>query len=291
MLLGWIPALILAVFMIFWGLLEQKANAAFLESMVRMFGLPEAVRHAPKDFRSPVWTIAYEYFFRIQLYISLGLVLLVGPSLISQDLRFNAIPLYFSKPLRRVDYFVGKLGVIGVCLGAVAIVPALIAYVLGICFSLDLGIVPATIRILAASVGYGLIVVLSAGTLMLALSSLSRNSRYVAIMWAGFWIITGTLGTALTEAIRADWCPIISYRENLERLGNTLLDTTSAYEKLAGVTQGLQPQRQRRGPPRQREGLIEPNPPWYWSAGVLAGLFGFSLCILTTRVKSLDRLR
>ncbi len=28
------------------------------------------------------------------------LVLMVGPDLISQDLRFNAIPLYFARPLR-----------------------------------------------------------------------------------------------------------------------------------------------------------------------------------------------
>ena len=42
------------------------------------------------------------------------LVLLVGPELISQDLRFNAMPLYFARPVRRLDYFVGKLGVIAV---------------------------------------------------------------------------------------------------------------------------------------------------------------------------------
>jgi ABC-2 type transport system permease protein len=311
LLLALVPALILGTFMVFWGLLEQEANAAFLESLVRMFGLPDAIRNAPKEYRNPVWTIAYEYFFRVELYVSLGLVLLVGPGLISKDLRFNAMPLYFSKPLRRFDYFAGKLAVIGICLGAVVIVPALIAYVLGVCFSLDLSIVSATIRIVAASVLYGLIVVVSAGTLMLAFSSLSRNSRYVAVMWAGFWIISGTLGTALTETIRDDWCAIISYRENLERLGNWLLDTDSAYKKLAGVTQVIQ--RPKQQPPRvvrgrkmqqappepmdnrsfdgQRGRPAEPNPPWYWSAGVLAGLFGLSLCILTTRVKSLDRLR
>jgi hypothetical protein len=31
--------------------------------------------------------------------------------------------------------------------------------------------------------------------------------------------------------------------------------------------------------------------PWTWSAGVLAGLLGLSLCIMSMRVKSLDRLR
>ena len=59
------------------------------------------------------------------------LVLLVGPDLISQDLRFNAIPLYLSRPVRRFEYFLGKLGVIGVFLGAVTIGPALLAFALG----------------------------------------------------------------------------------------------------------------------------------------------------------------
>jgi ABC-2 type transport system permease protein len=31
--------------------------------------------------------------------------------------------------------------------------------------------------------------------------------------------------------------------------------------------------------------------PWTWSAGVLAGLFAASVLVLTTRVKTLDRLK
>jgi hypothetical protein len=33
-----------------------------------------------------------------------------------------------------------------------------------------------------------------------------------------------------------------------------------------------------------------PQFPWYWSAGVLVGLFGLSACILNL-VKSLDKLK
>ena len=46
--------------------------------------------------------------------------------------------------------------------------------------------------------------------------------------------------------------------------------------------------------PADERGLAEarvPQYPWTWSAAVLAGLWGLSLCILSTRVKSLDRLR
>ena len=46
------------------------------------------------------------------------LVVLAGPNLISRDLRFNALPLYFSRPLTRLDYFLGKLGVIAALVAA-----------------------------------------------------------------------------------------------------------------------------------------------------------------------------
>src|SRR5438876_12034911 len=106
----------------------------------------------PQDYRSAVWTIFYSFFFKAELASALFLVLIVGPSLISQDLRFNALPLYFSRPLRRIDYFLGKLGVVGWFLAMVMIFPSLIAYVLGLLFSLALSIIPATPPVLRASI-------------------------------------------------------------------------------------------------------------------------------------------
>ena len=37
--------------------------------------------------------------------------------------------------------------------------------------------------------------------------------------------------------------------------------------------------------------IMNPEYPWYWSAAVLAVLFGLSVCILHFRVRSLDRLK
>src|SRR5947208_1497662 len=79
----------------------------------------------------------------------------------------------FARPLRRFDYFLGKLGVIGALVAAVAVVPAVFAYVMGVCFSLDFTVIRDTYRLLLASVVYGLVIAVSVGTLMLALSSLT----------------------------------------------------------------------------------------------------------------------
>ena len=157
--------------------------------MRNVFG-PQSVAD-PKHYRVEVWTICYHYFLLAELRFSMLLILLVGPNLISQDLRFNALPLYFSRPLRRIDYFVGKLGVIAAFIGMIVIVPSIIAYVLGLLFSLDITIVKDTFRVLLASIAYGLVIALSAGLLILALSSLSRNSRYVALFWVAIWFSAG----------------------------------------------------------------------------------------------------
>ena len=78
-----------------------------------------------------------------------------------------------------------------------AVVPAVAAYVLGVCFSLDLSVIRDTWRLLPASILYGLVIVVSAGTLMLALSSLSRRSLYVGIAWVGLWIISSAVAGVL----------------------------------------------------------------------------------------------
>ena len=200
LLAAWLPAIALIAVLSIWGLLEQQVES-ILGSIGRL--LPAGMLADPQQYRTAVWTVSYAFFFQIQLFISLFLVMAVGPNLISRDLRFNALPLYFSRPLRRVDYFFGKLGVIGFFLAATILVPALAAYVLGVGFSLDLSVVRDTYRILLASMLYSIVILISAGTVMLALSSLSRRTIYVGLAWVGLWFISSTVSSILI-AIRAE---------------------------------------------------------------------------------------
>src|SRR5262245_7689764 len=194
---AWLPAIALVAFLALWGLLEQR-----VESVLNFFGSMQSpamrkILADPQQFRTAAWTVAYSWFLYAELFAAVCLVLVVGPSLVSRDLRFNAFPLYFSRPLRRFDYFLGKLGVIGFFLMATVIMPAVVAYVLGLAFSLDLGVIRDTHQLLWGSILYGLVIAVSAGTLMLAMSSLSRRSIYVGLAWAGFCILTLTLSGIL----------------------------------------------------------------------------------------------
>jgi ABC-2 type transport system permease protein len=314
MLFAWIPAIALAGVLIIWGLVEQGVGA--VRPWIEGLPIGRQILADPLSFRPAVWGLAYDYFFRVEMFFSMSLVLLAGPNLISRDLRFNAFPLYFARPLRRIDYFMGKLGVIAVFLSAVAIWPAIIAYLLGVCFSLDLKLIVQMLPLLLSSIAFGAVIVLSAGSLMLALSCLSRNSRYVAAFWIGVWFITSAVSGVVfgiryevshherfahagqphdqqwwlkhqefeAEFFRTDWSSMISYTGNLHRIGRVIMNTDAAWDKWFSLVPG-------QNNDMMKAQIMGPLYPWYWSALVLTGLAGLSLWILTARVKSLDRLR
>jgi ABC-2 type transport system permease protein len=179
-------------------LLERKSESVSSLMWVLSFLQPEILTH-PKLYRTEIWTLFYAQFLQIQVYLSMILLLLVGPNLISQDLRFNALPLYFSRPLRRIDYFLGKLGIIAAFLAMVVILPSVVAYALGLLFSLDITIIRDTYKVLLASIAYGLVIAVSAGLLMLAMSSLTRSSRYTALFWLGLCTVGISLAWVLTQ--------------------------------------------------------------------------------------------
>ncbi len=309
--ISWLPAFALAAMLCAWGLLEQKSE--LILSIAPLLGfLDQAMLIDPRAHRMEVWTLSYTYFMLTELRFSMLLILIVGPNLISQDLRYNALPLYLSRPLRRFDYFLGKLGVIVAFLGAVTIVPAVIAYVLGLLFSLDLSIVRETFPLLLASIAYGLVISVSAGMLILALSSLSRNSRYVALFWLAVWLGTSAVSGVLQsvdmaqrrhevdrggrdrfsaesvdrelDAAKTNWRPLVSYTANLSRVGQQMLGTDDAWAKLSELRPGGE-----RGRFLLRN--LGTQYPWTWSATVLIGLFGISACILNASIRSLDRLK
>ncbi len=330
LLVSWLPALVLAGSLCIWGLLE-RGSSLLRGFMPLLSGIinPQLLQ-APRTYRIEAWTICFDYFLFIEMYFSMILVLLIGPSLISQDLRFNALPLYFSRPLRRVDYFFGKLGVIVAFIGMVMIVPSVLAYMLGLLFSFEFSIIKDTLPLLLSSIAYGLLIAVVSGVMMLALSSLSRNSRYVGLFWIGFLLLTSMTSFILNqidheqrmrevymaaareaqsarnarggrpvvprfagaeefarseiENSKTNWRPLISYTGNLARIGQKMVGADAAWLKVSEI----QPAGLRE---TMQMNYMGPQYPWYWSAGVLAGLFGLSVCILSFRIKSLDRLR
>src|SRR5262249_59704082 len=106
-----------------------------------------------------------------------------------------------------------------------------LAWALGVLFSLDWAVMRDTWRVLVAALAFGAVVVFSAGTLMLAISSLTRNARFVGAMWIGLWIVSNIAAGVLQTTVKQDWCPVVSYTGNLGNVREALFDAESARAK------------------------------------------------------------
>jgi hypothetical protein len=196
---------------------------------------------------------------------------------------------------------------------------------------LDVTVVRHTFPVLAATLAFGAVVVASAGTLMLAISSLSRNSRTVGAIWLGLIMLSGTFGNALAESTRNPQYRLVSYTDNLLRLEREFLRLGAAAgqvldlekeivaqaeemsksaavgpfgffppqakkrpkrENRLGVSPELRDRRGRRfGPLGEIDRFANEDVPASQAALVLFGLFVGSATLLATRVRSLDRLK
>ena len=76
----------------------------------------------------PIDASFFYTFVNIQGGFAFFVALLVGPPLVSRDLRNNALPLYLCRPFSRTEYVMGKMSVILILLSAITWIPQLLLF-------------------------------------------------------------------------------------------------------------------------------------------------------------------
>ncbi len=154
----------------------------------------------------------------------------VGAGLIANDRRANALQLYLSKPMTSAEYIAGKLAILFIFLVAVTFLPAILLLITQALLAGNLTFTRNNLYLVPAITLYSLAQVLVAATTMLALSSLSKSSRFVAVMYAGLFFFT----TALFQTLRG-----ITGRSNF-----AWLSPGAALQQLGDVIFRLEPRYQ-----------------------------------------------
>jgi ABC-2 type transport system permease protein len=172
LLFAWLPFLVRAVQMY---VAANVPQAAFLEP-------------TPATFR--------EYLDQQGLFVFF-VTIYVGSGLIANDRRANALQIYLSKPLTRVEYIAGKLTTLLIFLVAVTWVPGLLLLLLQMMFAGDFTFLRANLFLFPAITLFSAILVLLSAFSMLALSSLSKSRRFVAVMYAALIFLTAAMYQAL----------------------------------------------------------------------------------------------
>ena len=146
----------------------------------------------------------------------------VGAGLIANDRRANALQIYLSKPLTRVEYVTGKLVTLAVFLVGVTFLPAILLLFLQMMFAGSMTFILENLFLIPAITLFSLIQVFVSAFAMLALSSLSKSRRFVAIMYAGIVFFTAAMYQALTAITGSRAWAWISPEDTLDIVADSI---------------------------------------------------------------------
>jgi ABC-2 type transport system permease protein len=186
------------------GVMERLRERKFLgllliawgPFLVRAVQLYVAANYSQASFLAPSAGTFREFLTQQSLFVFF-ITLYVGSGLIANDRRANALQIYLSKPLTRVEYVVGKLTTLLLFLIAVTWLPAIMLLLLQIMFAGNLTFLTANLFLFPAITVFSAVLVLTSAFAMLALSSLSKSRRFVAVMYAGLIFFTAAMYQAL----------------------------------------------------------------------------------------------
>src|SRR4029077_18932952 len=149
MLVAWIPCIVRAVQIY---VVANFPQASFLEISARTF----------RDFLDQ-----QELFvFFITVY--------AGSGLIADDIRANALQIYLSRPVTRIQYAAGKLAVLMSSLALVTWVPAMVLLILQAMFAWNTTFIRQNLFLIPAVAAFSLVEIAVSAFTIVALSSLSK---------------------------------------------------------------------------------------------------------------------
>jgi ABC-type transport system involved in multi-copper enzyme maturation permease subunit len=157
-------------------------------------------------------------------------VTIYGAGLIANDRRANALQIYLSKPLMRVEYIAGKLAVLMAFLLLVTWVPGILLLLLQVLFAGSFSFLRANLFLFPALTLASFLQVIVASFTMLALSSLSNSSRYVAILYAGAVFFTEAMFGALTAITGSTAVSWVSFSANLAQVVDVIFRLKPRYD-------------------------------------------------------------
>lgn len=183
----------------------------------------------------------------------------VGAGLIANDRRANALQIYLSKPLTRAEYIFGKLAILMAFLLLVTWLPAIVLLIVQIAFAGNFTFFRNNAFLFPAITVFSFVEVILVSATMLALSSLSKSSRYVGVLYAAVIFFSSAIYGVLYAVTRNSSLSWMSFSASLEQIGNVIFRQPLKYDT-----------------------------PWPVSLLVIVGLVALSAFILERRVRGVE---
>lgn len=186
------------------------------------------------EHREIIWRSVFAFAIHVELFTVMILVARIGPGLISDDIKTRALSIYFAHPVTPRSYLMGKWLVAAAFIASVTLIPNLVALVVGSMITGGLSDVGSTLSLGGDIALAGIAVMLTSGLVILALSAITSDSRYVTVAWLAVCLIPAVAQVIVRENIPearvTGWLGSISLRANVTTLTERLFDLRAGWE-------------------------------------------------------------
>lgn len=201
---------------------------------------------------------------------------LVGSGLVASDIKHNALLMYFSKSILRVDYVAGKAMTAFVYL----LLPLLLAPLLAAGVALyGMGEQATNLysaKLFLATMLCAPIAVLPGIAIIMAFSACTRRTFLAGLGWVILYLILESVSAILFNAGKLKWGYLVSISNNVFRVAQAVMPSPPEGYKVPPM------------PPEMDAAAKFVYSPWL-SAAILAGLFAVGLSIVLWRISNTER--
>lgn len=228
----------------------------------------------------PIDAYFFQAFIGIQGGFAFFVALLIGPPLVSRDLRNNALPLYLCRPFTRTEYVMGKMSVILILLSVVTWVPQLLLFLFQ-SYLEGFAWFKTNVWMINAIVLGGLVWALLLALLTQTISALVKWRVVASGILLGIFFIPTVFGAFVNEVFRTRWGNIVSLGALIKNVTAGLFGT---FERATDVMRF-----------RDFEGTVTEiqmfEPPLWASWMVLFLICAVCLALLSWKVKAYEVVR
>jgi len=193
------------------------------------------------------------------LFMTIIILVFAGAGLIADDLKYNSLQLYFSRPLRKQDYLLGKASVLVCFLLFLTLVPGLFLFIMKLIFSGGFKFLGDYPMLPLSIIGYSILMTVFFSFYTLFLSSISKSKRYVIILIVGIYFFSDILFAIFFGIFRNPYFSLLSLKINLQQLGAAFFGVKAPHDV-----------------------------PWIYSLIILAGICCLSGVVLFRKVRSVE---
>jgi ABC-2 type transport system permease protein len=162
---------------------------------------PKTEEEEIEQTRRLVWSRLLLAFVRAPQAVLLAVVVgLIAPALISRDLRAKAWLVYFTRPVSRLEYILGKGLVLAVIIAGITMLPGLALWLMGVLVSPSVWAAVATWDLPLKVIASSIVLMVPTALLALAYSSLTAESRIASFAWFATWAACWIAHSSLTTA-------------------------------------------------------------------------------------------